>query len=69
MAIFSDAGAPPPAMGSGSGDAAKGWESIGSLAQRKKENVMEPTPWAGSTLKAGHSKKPVEKMMVFKDEV
>ncbi|KAK6864419.1 hypothetical protein PG995_000947 [Apiospora arundinis] len=46
LAIFSDADAAPPvvsAMGSGS----KGWDSIGSLADRKKENTMSPKPWAG----------------------
>ncbi|KAK4152422.1 Enolase, C-terminal TIM barrel domain-containing protein [Chaetomidium leptoderma] len=69
LAIFSDAGAPPaaPAMSSrGAGD--KGWDSIGSLADRKKENVMEPKPWAGETLKAGGKKSSGPKLAVFRDE-
>lgn len=66
LTIFSDAddAGPPP----GSSGETKGWESIGSLADRKKENVMEPKPWVGETLKAG-GKKSSTKMAVFKDEV
>ncbi|KAH7364705.1 Mad3/BUB1 homology region 1-domain-containing protein [Rhexocercosporidium sp. MPI-PUGE-AT-0058] len=65
LTIFSDADnqSPPP----GSSGSTKGWESIGSLADRKKENVMEPKPWVGETLKAG-GKKSSTKMAVFKDE-
>lgn len=66
LAIFSDADEPAPAIGTGSGT--KGWESIGSLADRKKENTMEPKPWVGETLKAG-GKKSSTKMAIFKDEV
>ncbi|KAH6845388.1 Mad3/BUB1 homology region 1-domain-containing protein [Chaetomium sp. MPI-CAGE-AT-0009] len=67
LAIFSDAGAEPvaPAMSS-RGAGSKGWDSIGSLSDRKKENVMEPKPWAGETLKAG-GKKSGAKMAVFRD--
>jgi checkpoint serine/threonine-protein kinase len=51
-------------------DTTKGWETIGSLAQRKKENVVEARPMAGETLKAGGTKAPkAPKMMVFRDEV
>ncbi|KAF8852519.1 hypothetical protein BDZ45DRAFT_807413 [Acephala macrosclerotiorum] len=64
LQIFSDADNAAPAVASGE---TKGWESIGSLADRKKENVMEPKPWVGETLKAGR-KKSSTKMMVFKDE-
>ncbi|ETS87737.1 hypothetical protein PFICI_01565 [Pestalotiopsis fici W106-1] len=66
LAIFSDADAAPPApspMGSGS----KGWDTIGSLADRKKENKMEPKPWAGETLKAGGKKSSAPKMAIFRD--
>jgi checkpoint serine/threonine-protein kinase len=66
LAIFSDTDSAPPTIGSGS--ETKGWESIGSLADRKKENVMEPKPWVGETLKAG-GKKSSTKMSIFKDEV
>ncbi|KAK3906922.1 Enolase, C-terminal TIM barrel domain-containing protein [Staphylotrichum tortipilum] len=70
MAIFSDADAAPaaPAMSS-RGPESKGWDSIGSLADRKKENVMEPKPWAGETLKAGGKKSSGPKLAVFRDPV
>jgi checkpoint serine/threonine-protein kinase len=69
LAIFSDADAEPaaPAM-SARGAGSKGWDSIGSLSDRKKENTMEPKPWAGETLKAG-GKKSSTKMAVFRDTV
>jgi checkpoint serine/threonine-protein kinase len=66
LTIFSDADEIPSAAVTGEGT--KGWESIGSLADRKKENTMEPKPWVGETLKAG-GKKCSTKMAVFKDEV
>ncbi|KAF8447023.1 spindle assembly checkpoint protein, partial [Terfezia claveryi] len=50
MTIFSDAdnGAQPaPVLGPGTG----GWDSIDTLEHRRKENIMEPTPWAGQVLK------------------
>ncbi|UKZ52233.1 hypothetical protein TrVGV298_006008 [Trichoderma virens] len=62
MAIFSDADAQQPALSS-RGASSKGWDSIGSLTDRKKENAMEPKPWAGETLKAG-GKKPGERIFV-----
>ncbi|KAL7930913.1 Mad3/BUB1 homology region 1 domain-containing protein [Trichoderma chlorosporum] len=68
MAIFSDADAQQPAMSSRDA-ASNGWDSIGSLADRKKENAMEPKPWVGETLKAG-GKKPGSggaKLAVFRD--
>jgi len=65
LTIFSDEAGDAPAL---AGDGTKGWESIGSLADRKKENVMEPKPWVGETLKAG-GKKSSTKIPVFKDEV
>ncbi|OAA62611.1 checkpoint protein kinase [Niveomyces insectorum RCEF 264] len=67
MAIFSDAEASAPALPT-AGATSKGWESIGSLAERKKENVMAAKPWAGEKLSAG-GKKSVAKMQVFKDAV
>ncbi|KAF4621913.1 hypothetical protein G7Y89_g14433 [Cudoniella acicularis] len=64
LQIFSDSDDAPPAVSVGE---TKGWESIGSLADRKKENVIEPKPWVGETLKAG-GKKSSTKIPVFKDE-
>ena len=70
LAIFSDAdaAAAAPAMSS-RGSGSKGWDSIGSLADRKKENTMEPKPWAGETLKAGGKKSSGAKLAIFRDTV
>lgn len=66
MAIFSDAdSASQPAV---SGQT-KGWDSIGSMSDRRKENKVEAKPWAGETLKAGKKPAPKEKMTIFRDEV
>lgn len=66
MAIFTDGvDATPPPTGAPTG----GWESIGSLQDRKKENTIAPKPWAGETLKAGSQVGRAEKMSVFKDKV
>ncbi|KAF7594214.1 hypothetical protein BBP40_009918 [Aspergillus hancockii] len=66
MAIFSDGDAAPsqPAV---SGQT-KGWDSIGSRSERRKENEVEAKPWAGETLKAGKKPAPKEKMAIFRDE-
>ena len=69
LEVFSDLDAPPPALSVAGGESAKGWENIGSIANRKKENLMEPKPWAGETLKAGKKLGSAPKMMIFKDEV
>ena len=68
LAIFADAdgslaGRPD------SSDSAKGWDNIGSIKERKKENVIEAKPWAGETLKAGKKVSSAPKMMVFRDQV
>lgn len=67
MAIFSDAdnAQQPPPSASGT----KGWDSIGSIKERKKENVVEARPWAGEKLKAGGKVGAVPKMEIFKDPV
>jgi checkpoint serine/threonine-protein kinase len=70
MAIFSDADAKAPALSSRD-TGSRGWDNIGSMAERKKENVMQAKPWVGETLKAG-GKKPstsAAKMAVFRDPV
>ncbi|KAL2810844.1 Mad3/BUB1 homology region 1-domain-containing protein [Aspergillus granulosus] len=66
MAIFTDTdpAASQPAMGG----ATKGWDSIGSMQDRRKENKVEAKPWAGETLKAGKKAAPKEKMTIFRDE-
>ncbi|KAF2195485.1 hypothetical protein K469DRAFT_649500 [Zopfia rhizophila CBS 207.26] len=65
LAIFSDGDEPAKPGSSGS---SKGWDSIGSLADRKKENTTEARPWVGETLKVGKKNTGVQKMMIFKDE-
>ena len=66
MAIFSDTddAAPAPTQPPG-----KGWDSIGSMKERKKENTIEARPWTGETLKAGGRVGTASKMEVFKDPV
>ncbi|KAI9926915.1 hypothetical protein MW887_004014 [Aspergillus wentii] len=67
MAIFSDADSAPasqPALGGPT----KGWDSIGSMEDRRKENKMEAKPMAGETLKAGKKAAPKQKMAIFRDE-
>lgn len=68
LAVFSDADAAQPALSS-RGSGSKGWDSIGSLQERKKENTVEPKSWVGETLKAGGKKRTGPKMEVFKDKV
>jgi checkpoint serine/threonine-protein kinase len=67
MAIFSDSDESSSRPNSGSGS--KGWDNIGSLADRKKENTVEAKPWMGEKLKGGKTNGGMEKMMVFKDQV
>ncbi|CAH0000960.1 unnamed protein product [Clonostachys byssicola] len=66
LAIFSDADAKPSVL-STKETGSKGWDTIGSMAERKKENTIEPKPWAGETLKAGGKKPAAEKLSVFRD--
>ncbi len=67
MAIFSDANeAQQPAPGATGNN---GWDSIGSVKERKKENTVEARPWAGEKLKAGGKVGTTPKMEVFKDPV
>ncbi|KAG6002359.1 hypothetical protein E4U21_003152 [Claviceps maximensis] len=66
IAIFSDVDAKPAPLASRA-EGSSGWDTIGSLSDRKKENVMEPRPWVGETLKAGGKKSTAPKIAVFKD--
>ncbi|KAF4594493.1 Mitotic checkpoint serine/threonine protein kinase, Bub1 [Ophiocordyceps camponoti-floridani] len=67
LAVFSDTGTESASASLSRGDGSKGWDNIGSLSDRKKENTMKPTPWLGETLKAGGSKARTAKMNVFRD--
>ncbi|KAH9845856.1 mitotic checkpoint serine/threonine protein kinase [Teratosphaeria destructans] len=66
MAIFSDSddASPRPASGSSS----RGWDNIGSLAERKKENTVQAKPWTGEKMAGGKTNGGMQKLMVFKDE-
>ncbi|KAI1382263.1 Mad3/BUB1 homology region 1-domain-containing protein [Hypoxylon crocopeplum] len=66
LAVFSDASSDASAM-SKMGEGAKGWDTIGSLVDRKKENVMEAKPWVGETLTTQVKKSSGPKMAVFRD--
>lgn len=64
MAIFSDDGSQSQSvLGADDG---KNWDSIASIASRKKENTHEPGSWAGQTLKTGKTNSGMGKMAVFK---
>ncbi|KAI1433037.1 Mad3/BUB1 homology region 1-domain-containing protein [Xylaria sp. CBS 124048] len=66
LTIFSDASSTQPAMPPVA-EGPKGWDTIGSLADRKKENVMEAKPWAGETLDTSIKKSNGPKMAIFRD--
>jgi checkpoint serine/threonine-protein kinase len=68
MAIFSDVDLPSgekvaPAKVTG------GWDNIGSLEHRKKENAQEARPWAGEVMKQKSQAPQTEKLMIFRDNV
>ncbi|KAF1949315.1 hypothetical protein CC80DRAFT_599061 [Byssothecium circinans] len=65
LAVFSDGDEPPKP---GSSSSSKGWDSIGSLGERKKENTTEARSWVGETLKVGKKNAGLQKMTIFKDE-
>ena len=47
-----------------------GWESIGTLADRKKENTIAAKPWVGEKLPMrAPTTAPAERLVVFRDEV
>jgi checkpoint serine/threonine-protein kinase len=69
MAIFSDADASAPGPRAGLSGTSKGWDNIGSIAERTKENVVEARAWTGETLKMGKKPGAAPKMMVFRDQV
>jgi checkpoint serine/threonine-protein kinase len=64
MAIFADSDDAPPKSNS-----PQAWDSIGSVAERKKENKHEAKPWAGEKLDGGKKLVGGGKMMVFRDTV
>lgn len=69
LAIFSDANASILSTEKKSHENSKGWDNIGTIAEQKKENVVEARSWAGETLKVGKKTVAPSKIAVFKDEV
>lgn len=67
MAIFSDADGDASSIKGGE-KASEGWENVGTLQQRKKENFHAPKPWAGETLKQSSKPAKSERLMVFRDD-
>lgn len=67
MQIFTDDG---EAASSASEKRLTGWESLGSIAERRKENVQAAQPWTGSKLgPAIKQNAGIPKMEIFKDQV
>ena len=54
MAIFSDS---EESSRPDSGSSSKGWDNIGTLAERKKENTIEAKPWVGEKLQSGQDER------------
>ncbi|KAJ8602775.1 hypothetical protein MRB53_042361 [Persea americana] len=66
MSIFADTTSGPTPAGVTAG---KGWDTIGTIAERKKENMIAARPWAGEIMKSsGIQAPPVPKMSIFKDQ-
>ncbi|KAJ8098356.1 Mad3/BUB1 homology region 1-domain-containing protein [Lipomyces tetrasporus] len=65
MSIFVD----PDGTASGSADHSGGWESIGTIAERRKENSMDARPWDGETMRMNQvpSTATREKLTIFRD--
>ena len=66
LEIFSDASSDVKPI---TGSSSKGWDNIGSIAERKKENAIDATSWSGETMKSSKPVSMAPKMMVFKDPV
>lgn len=70
MAIFADQDGSGQSAAAALGPGTGGWDSIGTLEHRRKENIMEPRPWAGEVMKqAGGGGRAVggEKLSIFRD--
>jgi len=67
MQIFSDDGASTaPVISKGE----RGWDNIGDIKERKKENTVTAQPWSGQTMGMGTRQNVgMPKMPIFKDKV
>lgn len=63
--VFNDTEEPEVRPGSG------GWQSIGTLAERKKENTIAAKPWAGEKMPMRGPTAPSsgERLVIYRDEV
>ncbi|ODQ80754.1 hypothetical protein BABINDRAFT_7450 [Babjeviella inositovora NRRL Y-12698] len=52
----------------GIGSKMDNWQSLGSIAERTKENRIKATPWAGEIMAVGKNFVKANKIAVFKDE-
>ncbi|KAI9725400.1 MAG: hypothetical protein M1828_003250 [Chrysothrix sp. TS-e1954] len=68
LEIFSDESNSDPRSAPGS-ESSGGWQSIGTVAERKKENSISAKPWAGETLKTSAPRSGAPKMAIFKDQL
>ncbi|KAK9322103.1 Mad3/BUB1 homology region 1-domain-containing protein [Lipomyces orientalis] len=66
MSIFVD----PDGTAAGTADRSGGWESIGTIAERRKENSTDARPWDGETMKMHQvqSNATREKLTIFRDK-
>jgi checkpoint serine/threonine-protein kinase len=67
LAIFADGDEEPAKAPVGA--LSQGWDNIGTIADRKKENTHEAKPWAGERLDGGKKLVSGQKMTVFRDPV
>lgn len=65
MQIFADTEESAPKADT----ASKGWDNIGTLTERKKENAITARPMAGEKLKVGKTNGGAQRMMIFRDAV
>ncbi|KAK9388626.1 Mad3/BUB1 homology region 1-domain-containing protein [Lipomyces mesembrius] len=65
MSIFID----PDGGASGPADRLGGWESIGTIAERRKENTIDARPWEGETMRMSQppSSATRAKLTIFRD--
>lgn len=66
MAIFSDTA---DASAAPAQTASQGWDNIGSMKERRKENTIEAKAWTGEKLKGGVKVGSGSKMEIFRDPV
>ena len=69
LTIFSDTEISESSTKITLGNNAKGWDNMGTIAERKKENVVGPRPWTGETLSTGRKSNCAAKFGIYKDKV